>query len=205
MENTSDKLPDYIPEQVRGKQSDVVRSDCYTSEDQARRAFRQSRAHMLAVNDWNRLAQKAAPGRTLAGANPFFPDFSLVDKPEDSAQHGDVIEMAAGGQCMYVLIEQLIEQADEFAIRVRTCDHQGHDTEAEHMYTSAATNTFRLSRQGLTVTTGFHGRNEIVNQGLFNRLVDLAMALGGRDFSWTLLGDAWRPDPEALAKSSLAE
>lgn len=195
-------LPDYIPDQIVGKASDICGAESYQSEAQAQRAFRQTRAHMLNVNDWNRLAEKSAPGRTLAGANPLVPGFSLVDKPAGKAQRGDVIEIAAAGQSMYVRIVEIIDQADEFAITVRTSDRQGHFAEAEHMYVSTATTTFRLSREGQTVTTGFHGRNEIVNQGLVNRLADLAMSFGGRDFSWTLLGDAWRPHPDDLAASS---
>lgn len=196
-ENEHDSLPDYIPEQQVGKQSDIVTQDSYSSVTEAKRAFRRARAHMLDVNRWNRLAVKAAPARTLAGANPLVPSFSLVNKAKGRAAVGDVIRIAVGKQEMFVKLEAIVEQADEFALQVRTCTPGGDCEDSQHMYAPAATTTFRLSRCDKTVTSGFHGRNEVVNAGVVNQLVDLGMTLGGRLFNWSLLADAWRPHPEA--------
>lgn len=196
---TSKQLPNYVPDQTEGKASDIITDDEYQTLADAEQAFRQTRAHMLDVNRWNQLAEQSAPARTLAGLNPLFPTFSLPDKPDAQASVEDVIEIALGGQQMYVRIEKIIDSEDEFAIRVRPCLKDGNCEASEHMYTPDATTTFRLTRKHKTVTTGFHGRNEVINDDLLSGLVDTSMDLGGRLFTWSLLGRAWRPKPEALA------
>ncbi len=192
----SQPLPDYVPDQTAGKASDIITDDNYETLADAEQAFRQTRAHMLNVNQWNQLAEKSAPARTLAGLNPLFPTFSLPDKPDQQASVHDVIEIALGGQQMYVRIEKIIDTADEFAIRVRPCLKDGNCEASEHMYTPEATTTFRLTRNQKTITTGFHGRNEVINDDLLSGLVDTSMDLGGRLFTWSLLGRAWRPLPK---------
>lgn len=201
-EEQSDSLPTYVPDQHTGKASDIVTSDDYESPADAQKAFRQTRAHMLDVNGWNHLAEQAAPARTLGGLNPLFPDFRLLDSNHKSAHVDSVIEIAAGGQKMFVCIEKIIDQPEEFAIRVRPCLHDGSAQASEHMYTPDATTTFRLTLVNQTVTTGFHGRNEVINDDLLSGLVDAGMNLGGRRFTWSLLGRAWRPQPEDVSDVS---
>lgn len=190
-----------VPEQQQGKATDIVTSDDYANAERARQAFQLARANMLNVNHWNELAAEHAPAQSLGGNNPLFPEFRLLHqgKPKHtSAGLNDVIEFAAGGQQMFVCIEALSDQPDEFAMRVRPCQRNGDLSDSEHMYTPAATTTFRLTREGNTLTTGFHGRNEVMHDDLFSHLVNAGMDLGGRRFTWGLLGRAWRPLPDKL-------
>ncbi|PKL76866.1 MAG: hypothetical protein CVV27_08110 [Candidatus Melainabacteria bacterium HGW-Melainabacteria-1] len=198
-------LPSYIPAQTRGAGTDVINSDTYSSRSAADSAFQTARSRMLDVNNWASSAASEAPISTAGGYNPAIPNFTLHSDADGNGQAGvgDVIKISAGGQDMYVRVEQVVDRPGEFAIQVRPCDASGSTSGAtEHMYTNAATNTFRLTQDGNTVTNGFHGRNEVVNddtgsflQNRANEAADAGMAAGGRSFSWDVMGDAWRPDP----------
>ncbi len=195
-----DKIDQEIPEQHQGHDNDIFNHSIYHSEADTKQAFRQTRAHMLDVNNWFRLVSQTFPVRTLGGLNPMVPVFTLVGKDEKQATAAveDVIRLSAGGQDMYVRIEEIVDCEDEFAIRVRPCNPLGNPDQSQHMYQPVATNTFSLRRQNLQIINGFHGRNEVPNPNLFSILSDAGMIMGGRYFNWSLLGEAWRPDPEKI-------
>lgn len=199
-EGVQTNLPSYIPRQTAGAGTDVINSDTYSSRSAAQSAFNTARSRMLDVNNWNTNV------RAETNVNPVMPSFSLAKDTDGNglAGVGDVIKIdPPGGSPMYVRVENVVDTPGEFAIQVRPCDSSGNTSGAtDHMYTNAATNTFRLTLNGNTVTNGFHGRNEVVNsntgstmQNLENRGADAAMAAGGRSFNWDTMGDAWRVDP----------
>lgn len=201
-EAAPEQVPEQVPDQTKGKESDEANSTVYACEADAERAFRQTRAHMLDVNRWFRMVAAQFPGRTLGGLNPLVPVFSLTGK-DSSASVGDVIRISAGGQDMFVKIEEITDLTEEFAIRVRPCDAEGNPAQSQHMYTPEATNTFCLRREGTHLINSFHGRNEVTNDSLLSLLADAGMILGGRHFNWTLLGHAWRPDPDQVSELPL--
>lgn len=191
-----------IPAQVIGNQMDVVSEQNYDSYEQAIVAYQAAKARLFDVNNWHKTCESTA---TL---------FQLVDVDGvevDTIRQGHMIRIdipgpgtIAGDGYDWVKIEQIEEQTlshhNEWAgIRVRPCPHPlCPEKGTAHFFSSDASSTFMVKRNGKEVTGEVHGRNEVVNDalrgvfdGLRNVMVGYSAKIGFSYPQWKLLVDGF--------------
>ncbi len=137
----------------------------YSSEAEARAAFSADRVRLLDVSQWGSLT----PGGMAATFTLCDSDGHPVTRP---AQVGDFVRIDATGDPSasdWVRVESVDSSDDRVSVVVRpTYDPTATPLRTDitmHMFTSAATNTFTIARDGADVLMSVDGRNEFANTG----------------------------------------
>jgi hypothetical protein len=202
------KTPGIVPGQREGAQTNATETVAAASEQQAKELFIKAKQRLLDINSWH----------TFAGAGSA--TFRLTDEKGDGVsrppQKGDLICIdipgpgpAAGDGDDWVEIEAIDDSSDpsstteSIAIRVRPAPNPATaSNDTAHFYTSAATSSFVVQREGNKVFAAEHGRNEVPNTSEAGKVIDkarnTAVALGAMagmsEIQW-----------KALVKGLLAE
>ncbi len=189
-----------VPENTKGKLNDVDHSVTFDTRQEATEAFEEAHKRMLAVNAWHKLS-----GFVSA-------EFSLKNRNGKScarpAQIGDYIRIdipgpgpASGDGYDWVHVEAIEDKTnprgeeESFGMRIRSSkkpNKKGDDT--AHFFTSDSTSTFLIERKQNTVTTSYHGRNEVLNTGtkklkdrIRNTIVGTGALIGISELQWARL------------------
>lgn len=189
-----------IPENTKGKPTDMEHSITLNNREEALDTFKSAYKRMLNVNIWHQLSGFASA------------DFLLRDQQGKEtnrlAQVNDYIRInipgpgpASGEGYDWVQVEAIEDntnpESDEeaFGMRVRSCkdpNKAGNDT--AHFFTSDATSTFIIHRNFDKVSASFHGRNEVLNTGtekvkdkIRNTIIGAVAMLGISELQWVSL------------------
>lgn len=164
-------LESIVPENKKGKPSDIEHSVTEANREKAIDFFRIAAKRMLNINEWHRIGSFVSAVFVLTDATG--------KKLERPAALGDFIKIdiqgpgsSAGDGYDWVYIEALQDNSntaaeeESIAMRVRACQQPGKETNnVAHFFTSEATSTFIIHRNENTVTSFYHGRNEVLNTG----------------------------------------
>ncbi|MEO6869910.1 MAG: hypothetical protein ABI168_09715 [Ginsengibacter sp.] len=174
--NILSSLKNIIPENLKGKSSDIEHSILADDNEEARNIFQRAAKRMLNLNIWAKL-----------GGFPSA-EFVLSDdtgqKIHRLAALGDFIRIdiqgpgsSAGNGFDWVTIEALDPKSDAntneegIGMRVRACHQPGKEpSQVAHFFTRDATSTFIIYRNHNTVKSFYHGRNEVLNTDVDNML-----------------------------------
>ncbi|MEO8960605.1 MAG: hypothetical protein ABI325_01905 [Ginsengibacter sp.] len=162
---------DIVPENKKGKPSDIEHSVTVASREKAIDVFKTAAQRMLYINDWQRIGSFISAVFDLTN-----PEGQKLERP---AALGDFIRIdiqgpgsSEGDGYDWVFIEAMDDKSnsdaeeESLAMRVRPCKQPGKETNAvAHFFTGEATSTFIIRRDQNTVTSSYHGRNEILNTG----------------------------------------
>jgi hypothetical protein len=158
-----------VPGHREGGQTDSVEKVTSPSLGEARQLFQEARRRLRDINNWHKLCGIASAV------------FRLTDEHgkeiEGEARQGNLVKIdipgpgsAAGEGFDWVHIEAMEDLADpkgereSFMLRVRpTSNPLNKEKGTAHFYTSDATSTYVIERNGSTVTAAEHGRNEKPN------------------------------------------
>ncbi len=158
-----------IPENVKGKPSDIEHSYTAANREEAIAVYKRAAKRMLNINIWHQLAGFISAEFILTD--------STGDRLDRLAVLGDFIKIdiqgpgsSAGDGFDWVNIEALEDNSnpnaeqESIGMRVRSCKQPGKETSSvAHFFTGDATSTFIIHRKQNTVTSFYHGRNEVLN------------------------------------------
>jgi hypothetical protein len=173
-----EKPEDNIPEQREGTAVDVDDTVTLPSEAEAKTFFQQVKSRLLNINAWHQFAGALSADFALTDKKgnalerkPAVGDYFKINIPAPGIQTGEGYD--------WVRIEEIKEEAegmDEWAsIRVRpTSSPVNNNHDVAHFYTDDATSNFIVKREGVNVTAGVYGRNEIPNVKEADSLLDKA-------------------------------
>lgn len=178
-------LESIIPENIKGKPSDIEHSVTLGNREKAIDVFRTAARRMLTINEWHRIESFISAVFVLTDATG--------QKLEGPAALGDFIKIdiqgpgpTAGDGYDWVYIEALEDNSnadakeESVAMRVRACQQPGKETNnVAHFFTSEATSTFIIYRNQTAVTSFYHGRNEVLNTGTGKKLDKIRNAIMG--------------------------
>ncbi|PKL74861.1 MAG: hypothetical protein CVV27_18340 [Candidatus Melainabacteria bacterium HGW-Melainabacteria-1] len=178
-------VPSHVPTQTTGRQTNVY--------DSARTSYSDARAKLLDINNWDECSstgrsasfQLVGPDGNTRSGTPRVGDYIRIDLPGPSGYD-------------WVQIEDIRDTPNMASITVRPSNDPTSDSdETSHFFTSAATNTFTVERDGNGLTM-FHvnGRNEVGNSGVLNTVKDYGGIVGdnlwvmpGQQEQWEWLGE----------------
>lgn len=197
MSTSSNKI---IPENIKGKPNDVEHSITFDTKEEALGAFSRAYKRMLNINIWHKLSGFASA------------EFLLKDEHGNNcnrlAREGDYFQIdipgpgpASGDGYDWVRVEAIEDNAnphgeeESFGMRIRSSKKPnkiGDDT--AHFFTSDSTSTFLIERKQNTVTTSYHGRNEVLNTDtkklkdkIRNTIVGTGALIGISELQWARL------------------
>lgn len=162
-------LESIVPENMKGKPSDIKHSVTVANREKAIDVFRIAAEKMVDINEWHRIGSFVSAVFVLTN--------DKEQKLERSAALGDFIRIdiqgpgsSAGDGYDWVHIEALEDNSnaggeeESIAMRVRACNQPGKETNnVAHFFTGEATSTFIIHRIENTITSFYHGRNEVLN------------------------------------------
>jgi hypothetical protein len=133
----------------------------YADEAAAVAAFEKSKEKLFGVDSWSR----------LPGINSTFELYDAAGRKSAAArpQEGDYMKVILPGlpleNWVQVVNVQQADQLAEFTVRPSPAPEQqaGDPAEVKHFFTSEATSTFRVERQGTTLRASEIGKNEKPN------------------------------------------
>lgn len=151
-------------EVLQGKQAkdkQYGQENTFPDEAAAQAAFARSRQKLFAVDQWSK----------LPGINSTFELYDAAGRKSAASrpQQGDYIKVVLPGlpldNWVQVVDVREEEQLTEFTVRPSPAPEQQADEQAEvkHFFTSEATSTFRVERQGNTLRASEIGKNEKPN------------------------------------------
>lgn len=159
-----------VPENVKGKPTDLQHTISFNSNAEAQIAFKRAYKRMLNVAVWHKLIgfagaefslmnAKGLPSHRLAEAGDYF----QIDLPGPGPSSGDGYD--------WVFVESIIDKTnpedeeEDYGMRLRpTKNPNKRGDEVAHFFTSEATSTFIVSRRNNEVSCFYHGRNEVINK-----------------------------------------
>lgn len=195
MDNTQ-----YVPEQVEGKETDVVAEQMLSDMQSAQHFFIKVKERLLNVNNWHKICKIEASTFTLVDEN--------ATRANSLAKVGHYLKIdipgpgsSVGGGFDWVKIESIEEIINEkmdkevLVMRVRPAMNPEKPAESiAHFLNDKATSTFIVARQGNLVASEVHGRNEIPNTSTNNLLdkvrnvvIGTGALLGISILQWKLL------------------
>lgn len=189
-----------VPAQVEGNQMDAESIQHYDTLEAAIVAYQDTKKRLFDVNNWDKTCETSA---TL---------FQLTDA--DGAEVSDISEgrliridipgpgTAAGDGYDWVKVEKILtsgetETTEWTGFTVRPCANPFHPEKGTaHFFSSRASSTFIVKRNGTEVIAEMHGRNEVANEdasgvfdGLRNVMVGYSAKIGLSYPQWKLLVD----------------
>ena len=152
-----------VPDQYTGKE---IKAECHVAlsdESDAKTLFTQSKRRLLCVNNWHKIAGLISAHFQLLDANgkevernAEAGDYIRIDLPGPGSSEGDGYD--------WVCIEDLKELKDDnietLGFRVRPSENPfGKKKETAHFYSSDATSSFIINRDGQKVSAIIIDRN----------------------------------------------
>lgn len=193
-------LSSLIPLQEKGKQTDVQHSITLDTRQEAQDAFKRAWKRMLNINIWHKLSgfasahfvlkdKELSDGNRLAKVG----DYLRIDIPGPGPASGDGYDWVRVDDVEEVLNNDGEEES--VGMRVRSCKNPNKESnETAHFFTSDATSTFIINRNGNTVTAAYHGRNEVLNTDtkklsdkIRNAVVGTSGLMGVSELQWSRL------------------
>lgn len=165
----NEQITSLIPENKVGKATDLEHSITLPDAEQARDCFKRAYKRLLNVPIWHELCGAASA------------EFALTDEHGKEvhrlAEPGDHFKINITGPGLktgdgfdWAKVEKVVDnsspESDEesFGLQVSAAKNpQSVSTDTAHFFTNAATSTFIVERSNNTVTTSYHGRNEVAN------------------------------------------
>lgn len=189
-----------IPEQQIGGKLDLLANAFFNSKTEAVSFYEVAKKRLLNVNQWDEIC--LSPSAVFRLMN---------DKGQEIAglaKEGDYIRInipgpgtTVGEGYDWVKVESLMEQEfAEFEVISLTVRPAHHPLKlfggVAHFFTSQASSTFQIKRNGTMVFAEVHGRNEVVNNktskifdNIRNSFVGLAAKLGMSYPQWKFLAE----------------
>ena len=139
----------------------------FANSGEAQRAFQAQANALVDVNNWSKLGGWENAGFDLYNA-------SGQDVDRSQARVGDyvAIDLPGPSGTDWVRVESVQRDGDNISLTVRPSQDPTNPRTnpdgtpiIDHFFTSAATNTFSLQRNGNQITAAVHGRNESANTG----------------------------------------
>lgn len=192
-----DKL---VPENVKGKPTDLECTRTFDSKEDAHDAFNRAYKRMLNVTIWHKLIGFASAEfalRDTAGKRSHrlaeAGDYFQIDIPGPGPSSGDGYD--------WVLVESIVDnknpegEEEEYGMRLRSAKNPNKSGDnVAHFFTSEATSTFIVSRHHNTVSCSYHGRNEVINShtekiidNIRNSIVGAGAMVGISELQWSAL------------------
>ena len=158
-----------LPSQQEGSETNSRHSKKYESEKEAREVFALAVDRLLHMNRWYLLTGKGTAS------------FQLTDEEGNNTEGPARVDqriridipapgIRAGNGFDWVRIEAVIDKRGEspthesFVVRVRPVDNpESGSGEVSHFFQGTATSSFAVVREGNSVITSVHGRNEKPN------------------------------------------
>jgi hypothetical protein len=191
---------DLIPVNLKGKPTDLEFSVVCPTIDQARHCYMRAVKRMQNPGIWHELA-----GWASASFNLF--DLKATEVKRLAAE-GDYIRIdipgpgpGKGGGFDWVMVEKTEEYIDSSeqrewtGMKVRPCANPTSTSAGTaHFFTSDASSTYIIERNGNSVTAFYHGRNEIPNtstgkwtDNVRNTFVAAGAVVGLSEVQWSAL------------------
>jgi hypothetical protein len=174
-----------VPEQKKGARSDTRYSVRASNEQAARKLFQNARLNLLNVNGWHTLSgdgvvfqlmnEKGEEIQALAFTGNYF-RICIPGIPGSAS--------AKSEEWVYVekIEEGTLKYHEFLTMRVRPCANPlSGNHETAHFFSSDATSTFSVIRNGTRVQVSVSGRNETPNtetSSLFSRVRNVIVAFG---------------------------
>lgn len=189
-----------LPDNNKGKATDLTRSVSLDTEDAARDCFRRAYKRLLNPPVWHELTRNLGASFVLTDANG-----NTADR---LAQEQDKIRIdipgpgnAAGGGYDWVTVEKIEDHAnpnlsiESFGMTLRAAAAPNHNNgQTAHFFKEGATSTFIIERNDKTVTASYFGRNEVPNthtgsipNDVRNALVAIGAFAGLSELQWGAL------------------
>jgi len=176
-------MKNLVPQQVEGKHVDLSHSKVFTANAAAAECFRLACQRLLQPNGWHTLCGVLSAEFCLCDA-----DGNSLTRP---AEMHDYIRIdipgpgpKAGGGYDWVQVVQMEDKPNTgaekelVAMTVKPCpDPRHHDAATAHFFTAHGSSTFVIERDGGTVTSFYHGRNEVPNIKTGNPLDNVRNAI----------------------------
>jgi len=189
---------DLIPEQRVGKKLDTSNKVDAGSEEEAKQLFRVASQRLLNVNEWDKICGPLSSVFTLTDehgkpkkGDPQPGDHFQIDVPGPGSKTGEGFD--------WVRVEAIDDQRDPAAnsesvtVRVRPATNpRNADGDTAHFLREAATSSFRVARDGNSVTAEVHGRNEVPNTKAEKPLDKVRNALVGTGAVAGLSSPQWK-------------
>lgn len=163
-----------IPENIKGKQTDLTTSVSFDTKEEAIKAFATARNRIRNPRLWQDLCGGLASSFALTTTSGVevqrsvkVNDHFRIDIPGPGPIAGDGYDWV----CVEDIEDRNSEEGDEelFAVKVRPCNNPAKPTdETAHFFLDSATSSFMVQRNGNTVTASYHGRNEVPNVKMDN-------------------------------------
>lgn len=177
-----------VPGQRAGGETNITEKTTAESLGEARKIFEAAKQRLLDVNNWHKLCGIASAVFQLSDHKG--------NKITGEAGEGDLIQVdipgpgsAAGEGFDWVRIEAIKDESsgnsdhERFMLRVRpTANPQQQEKGTAHFYTSEATSTYIIERNGTTVTASEYGRNEKPNaaaRSFIDKVRNALVGIGG--------------------------
>jgi hypothetical protein len=142
------------------KDKQYVQENTFPDEAAAVAAFERSREKLFAVDKWSR----------LPGINSTFELYDAAGRKSQAPKpaQGDFMKVILPGLPLenWVQVISIREEDQRAEFRVRPCpspETPAEDNEVRHFFTSEATSTFRVEREGATLRGSEIGENEKPN------------------------------------------
>jgi len=177
-----------VPGQQKGAETNAEESVTASSQEEAKLIFMKAKERLLDIDHWHRWSGFGSATFHVCDSNG-----KRVDR---SAHEGDLVCIDipgpgtdAGDGKDWVKVEAIDSKSDQsrdteiFSLRVRpTANPKSSTGETAHFYSSDATSTYIVRREGRTVYVEEHGRNETPNtevDKVMDKARNVAVALGG--------------------------
>lgn len=191
-----------IPVQEKGNATDSTAGVTAATQAEANQVYERAVQRLTEVNQWQTITNAALSAFQVTDQNgqPVQravqeKDYIRIDIPAPGTQAGEGYD--------WVVVEDIDNDTEKevraFAMRVRPASSPANNKPSvAHFFKPDATSTFKVVQQGLTVTAGVYGRNEVPNtkdtsvvDAIRNTLVATGAAAGGSKIQWQVLVDAW--------------
>ncbi len=189
-----------VPENVKGKRTDVEHTITFDDRLESIEAFKRAYKRMFNINIWHELIGFASAHFSLVDPQGLeirrlakLHDYVRINIPGPGPSLGngyDWVHLEA------VEVRINPESPDEaVAMRMRSCKNPHKDSDVSaHFFTTDATSTIIIERRNDTVSASFHGRNEILNtdtnsikDNIRNALIGSGAMIGLSELQWATL------------------
>jgi len=186
------------PPQHEGKQLDLQAKAQLDDENQSKEFYNEVKKRLLNACEWYHIAKIPAATFLLTDQKGHGllremreNDLIRIDIPGPGISSGDGYDWVKVDK----ITEENMGEKDLCSITLRpTSNPEEEDEEIAHFFTSMATSTLSVKRQGLTIIAEYHGRNELINSDatkltdkIRNVVVGLAAKLGLSFSQWKSL------------------
>ena len=187
MESQTSAIDSFVPENIKGKATDLTAKFQSPDREQALKCFKRAHKRLLNVELWHKLCGPLSAEFVLAGKDGGHQqrlaekgDYFMIDIPGPGTFEGEGYD--------WVQVLDIADYSNEngeyeaVALKAGACGNPGNQNdETAHFFKEGATSTFIIRRDGNTVTVSYAGRNEVPNtdvERITDKLRNSAVAIG---------------------------